>query len=79
MGKKRSDKNDNFVDVCSMIFEQVEKPKNLEMCKAINVYDNRYRVNIYTRTYDPLHEVDRIRITQSYFCSVKDNELNILF
>lgn len=78
MDKKISN-DDSFVDVCSMIFEQVEKPKNLEICKAINVYDNRYRVNIYTRTYDPLHGVDKIRITQSYFCSVKNNELNILF
>ena len=61
------------MDVC-LLWERVEKPKNLEVCKAINVYDNKYRVNVYTRSYDEFWDVDKVRITQS--CSVPSMEKN---
>ena len=65
------------VDVCQLLWEQVEKPKNLEVCKAINVYDNKYRINVYTRSYDEFWDIDKVRITQSYFCVVNGKELTI--
>lgn len=68
----------NLVDPCNMLFKQVEKPKNLEMCKAVNVYDNNYRINIYTRKRDPIYDIDRIRISQSYFCKIVDDKLTII-
>jgi len=67
------------VDVCQLLWDQVEKPKNLETCKAINVYDNKYRVNVYTRSYDEFWDIDKVRITQSYFCAVNGKELTIKY
>lgn len=66
------------ISVCDLLFKQIEKPKNLEMCRAINVYDNRYRINVYTRSYCQEYDVDKVRITQSYFAKLKDNKLIIL-
>jgi len=63
------------IDVCELLFKQIEKPKNLEMCRAINVYDNRYRINVYTRSHCPVYDIDKVRITQSYFAKLEDNEL----
>ena len=31
------------------LLDQVGKPDNYFMCKGMNVYDNRYRVNIYVK------------------------------
>ena len=68
---------DNNIDICNLLFNQVEKPDNFEMCKAINVYDNKYRVNVYTRSHDDFWDVDKVRITQSYFARLDGNELHI--
>ena len=68
---------ENHPEICDLLFNQVEKPKNIEMCRAINVYSNKYRVNIYTRSHDSLWDIDTVRITQSYFCILNDNELTI--
>ena len=65
------------VDVCGLLWKQVERPKKLEMCKAINVYDNRYRINVYTRSHDEIYDIDRVRITQSYFAQLNGDELVI--
>lgn len=67
------------VDVCQLLFKQVEKPKNLETCKAVNVYDNKYRVNVYTRSHCPIYDIDQVRITQSYFCHLNGEELTIKY
>ena len=50
------------VDICSMIFKHVERPRNLVKCDAKNVYDNKYRVNIYTRHYDEFHDIEKINL-----------------
>ena len=64
-------------DVCSLLFQQVDRPLGYLMCKSINVYDDRYRVNVYVRT-----DVDGIegqKIAQSYFCKLDEqNNLTIL-
>jgi hypothetical protein len=66
-----------MVDVCDLLWKQIDKPSNLEMCKAINVYDNRYRINIYTRKYDQEFDIERVRITQSYFAQLDGQDLII--
>ena len=53
--------------VCDLLFEQVEKPSDFLMCKAINVYDNKYRVNVYTRKYDVIRDLETTVIGSSYF------------
>ena len=65
------------MDICDLLWDQVEKPKNLETCRAINVYDNKYRINVYTRSHDELYDLDRVRITQSYFCRLDGDQLVI--
>jgi len=57
-------------DVCCLLFKQVEKPKNYMMCKAMNVYDNKYRINVYTK-----HEEEGLfkqRISNSYFTKLNE-------
>ena len=67
------------VDVCQLLFKQIEKPTNLETCKAVNVYDNKYRVNVYTRSHCPIYDIDKVRITQSYFCHLNGEDLTIKY
>jgi hypothetical protein len=58
-------------DICDLLFEQVSKPSDFLMCKPINLYDNRYRINVYSET-----EGDGLlkrRISQSYFTSLSEN------
>lgn len=66
------------VDVCDLLFKQIKKPDNFEMCKAINVYDNKYRINVYTRIYDEFRDLEKKRITHSYFAKVNGDKLEIL-
>tara|TARA_B100001769_G_scaffold140806_1_gene110269 strand:+ start:693 stop:1061 length:369 start_codon:yes stop_codon:yes gene_type:complete len=63
------------VDVCSLLFKEIDRPKNFEKCDAKSTYSNHYRVNIYTREYDNLHQIDRIRLSDSYLCSLDGDEL----
>lgn len=65
-------------DVCDLLFEQVSKPSDFLMCKAINLYDNRYRVNVYSQIQED--GFTKRRITQSYFTTLSDNgqALNII-
>ena len=65
------------MDICGLLWKQIERPKNLETCKAINVYDNKYRINVYTRSHDEIYDIDKIRITQSYFAKLEGEELVI--
>ena len=64
--------------VCKEVLDQVGKPENFHMCKGLNVYDNRYRVNIFVR-----EEVEdltgyKLYISNSYFCKLEDDVVTIL-
>jgi hypothetical protein len=57
-------------DVCCLLFKQVQKPEHYMMCKATNVYDNKYRINVYTK-----HEEEGLfkqRISNSYFAKLNE-------
>jgi len=67
---QRASKSMQPDDVCCLLFKQVQKPQNYTMCKAINIYDNKYRINVYTK-----HEEDgfiKQRIYDSYFVKVNE-------
>ena len=64
-------------DICSLLWKQIERPKNLEECRAINVYDNKYRINVYTKSHCPIYDIDKVRITQSYFAKLEGENLVI--
>jgi hypothetical protein len=67
---RRVSNNIQSDDVCCLLFRQVEKPEHYMMCKAMNVYDNKYRINVYTK-----HEEDGLfkqRISNSYFTKLNE-------
>ena len=68
---------ENFF-VCDMLFRQFEKPQNFDMCKAINVYDNKYRINVYTEDHDEFYDIKKKRITQSFFAKLEKDALIVL-
>lgn len=63
--------------ICDIIFDHVEKPDDFLMCKSINVFDDRYRVNIYTKRY--VEGIEGKCIKHSYFCKYDaSGNLNII-
>lgn len=58
-------------DVCSKVLDKVGRPSNFLMCRAMNVFDDKYRVNIYTRRY--VDEIEGQSIEHSYFCKYTEN------
>lgn len=60
-------------EIKSQLFKLVERPKNLHSVKIVNVYDNRYRINLWV-TED--HEgLSKNKIKASYFAKLTDNKL----
>ena len=53
--------------VCMQVLEEVGKPDNFFQCKSLNVYDNKYRVNIYTKETIEGLTGDRTRIANHIF------------
>ena len=70
--------DDYGITPCDVIFNHVQKPKDYLMCKSINVYDNRWRVNIYSKR--TVHNIDSMYISHSYFVSFnkQDNHIAVL-
>lgn len=72
-------KIDNYgITPCDVIFSHVEKPKDFLCCKSVNVYDDRWRVNIYSKRY--VEGIEGKYISQSYFVhfSPDTNKLTIV-
>ena len=59
-----------------LLFKQVEKPKDYLTTKIINVYDNRYRINIYCEKEED--SLTKKRICASYFCHYDKDNLSII-
>jgi len=53
-------------DIETLLFKQVSKPKYHLMTKVIHLWDNRYRINVYTET--ERDGLMRRKIANSYFC-----------
>lgn len=64
------------LEIESLLFKQVERPKNHLMTKIINVYDNRYRINVYIEFEED--NLIKKRIYASYFCHYNAGELKII-
>jgi hypothetical protein len=62
--------------VCDLVFKEKGKPGGFLMCKAINVFDNKYRVNIYTKRY--VDGIESQCISQSYFVSYSKDKIKFL-
>lgn len=66
--------------VCDLLIQRIGRPKNLIMCKASNVWGDRYRINVYTKyMVDEATELEGKRISYSCFAKLhKDKELEII-
>lgn len=62
---------------CDVIFNYVDKPEDYMFCKAINVFDNKWRLNIYSKR--TINDIESIRISRSYFVKMEDNILSVLY
>lgn len=64
------------LEIEHLLYKQVLKPKNHLMTKIINVYDDRYRINVYVQLEED--GLIKKRIAQSYFCHYSPGKLKIL-
>lgn len=67
----------NDLQIERLLFQQIQKPKNYTMMRAINVFGNYYRVNLYTETEENGLIKKRIG-NNSYFCRLENNQLDIV-
>lgn len=67
----------NEFEIERLLFQQVQKPKNYLTLKAINVFSDYYRVNVYTQTEEDGLVKKRIG-NNSYFCCVNKEGLRIV-
>jgi len=64
------------LEIESLLFKQVEKPKHHLMTKIINVWENRYRINVYIEIEED--NLTKKRIHSSYFCHYNPGKLQIM-
>lgn len=64
------------LEIESLLFKQVEKPKHHLMTRIINVWENRYRINIYIEIEED--NLTKKRIHSSYFCHYNPGKLQIM-
>jgi hypothetical protein len=66
----------NDIEIESLLFKQVPEPKNHLMTKIINVWENRYRINVYTEIQED--NLTKKKIHSSYFCHYIPGKLTIV-
>lgn len=64
------------MEIESLLFKQVEKPKHYLMTRIINVWENRYRINVYIEIEED--NLIKKRIHSSYFCHYSPGKLTII-
>lgn len=64
------------IEIESLLFKQVEKPKHHFLTKAINVFDNYYRINVYVEIEE--NNLTKRKIAQSYFAKFIKGNLTII-
>jgi hypothetical protein len=62
--------------VCDLLIKTIGRPKNLITCRAINLWDNRYRINVYTKHM--VTDIESKKISYSCFAKVDNNQLTII-
>lgn len=68
---------DYNITPCDVLFSHVEKPKDYLYCRSINVYDDRWRVNVYSKRY--VEGIEGKFISNSYFVHFNKANGNISF
>ena len=62
-------------EIESLLFKQIEKPKNYLTSRVIKLWENRYRINIYIEIEED--NLTKKRIHSSYFCHYSPGKLEI--
>lgn len=65
------------LEIEGLLYKQISKPKNHLMTKIINLWENRYRINIYTEIFDETIQLTKRKISASYFCHYSPGKLEI--
>jgi hypothetical protein len=63
-------------EIESLLFKQVDKPKNHLMTKVINVFHDYYRINVYTQIEE--EGLLKRKISQSYMTTFRKDVLTII-
>jgi hypothetical protein len=63
------------LEIESLLFKQVPKPKHHLMTKIINVWENRYRINVWIEVEED--NLTKKKIYSSYFCHYSPGKLTI--
>jgi hypothetical protein len=63
------------LEIESLLFKQVPKPKHHLMTKIINVWENRYRINVWIEVEED--NLSKKKIHSSYFCHHSPGKLTI--
>ena len=64
--------------ICDKILSIIGKPENLVTCKAINLYGDRYRVNVFVKEEVEDITGHKLYIDKSYFCRYNGTDLTIM-
>lgn len=64
------------LEIESLLFKQVDRPKHHLMTKITNLWENRYRINVYIEIEED--NLIKRRIHSSYFCHYKPGNLTII-
>jgi len=65
--------NEDLIE--KLLYQQVEKPKKVIKTKIVNVFENRYRINIYVQVEE--NGFDKQKIAKSYFAKLNGDKLDI--
>jgi hypothetical protein len=64
------------LEIESLLFKQVSRPRHHFMTKIINVWGNRYRINVYVEIEED--NLIKRKIHASYFCHYSPGILTIV-
>jgi len=66
--------------VCDLLIKMIGRPKDLIMCRASQVWPNRYRINVYTKyMVDPDTGLEGKKISYSCSANLEDDTLKIIY
>jgi hypothetical protein len=73
MYKKENMDNEKIKD---LLFKLIERPKKLQDVKIYNVFNNKYRINLWTKIEE--NGLDKNKIHSSYFVKLIDDKIEII-
>lgn len=59
-----------------LLFKLIERPKKLQDVKIYNVFNNKYRINLWTKIEE--NGLDKNKIHSSYFVKLVDDKIEII-